>query len=166
MSQFQPFKPPSRDGGGGDASLKRAYSVLYVEDEDVNWELTEAALSGKYTLVRACNAKETFEWLARKQFDVILMDIQLSGSDLDGIEITKILKQKSVSGPAYTRNITAPNTPIVYVTAYSARYNRDELLATGAVEVATKPVSFASLAFILTRILLARSAEGAKGSST
>jgi CheY-like chemotaxis protein len=157
MSQFKPFKqPPTREA---EATNKKGYTVLYVEDEDVNWELTESALNGKYTLMRARDSREAFEWLGRRQFDLILMDIQLSGSDLDGIEITRILKQKSVTGPGYTRNITAVTTPIVFVTAYSARYSREDLLATGAVEVAAKPVSFASLAFILTRVLLARSMD-------
>ena len=66
--------------------------VLYVEDEDVNWEVAELSLRSKFNLTRAKTAQEAFRLLTTKTFRFILMDIQLGGSDFNGIEITQILK--------------------------------------------------------------------------
>ena len=63
--------------------------VLYVEDEDTNWNVTELHLRGKYNLSRARDSQETFEILSKERFDLILLDIQLSGSEYDGIETCK-----------------------------------------------------------------------------
>ena len=66
--------------------------MLYVEDEDTNWEVAELSLRGRYDLVRARNARECFEMLKKHKYELVLMDIQLSGSELDGVQITNILK--------------------------------------------------------------------------
>ena len=78
-----------------------ARSILYVEDEDTNWEVTEFALRDRYKLTRAQNSRDAFKLLSSNRYDLILMDIQLSGSELNGIEITRI---------------SMPDGPIVHAT--------------------------------------------------
>ncbi len=128
--------------------------ILYVEDEDSNWEVAVLGLRGSYELSRAINAREAFTWLAREKFAIILMDIQLSGSDLDGIAITEILKGKYRRPiPAYAEGITSPETPVIFVTAYSARYNKELLKQVGGADLITKPVNFAKLSGAMSRYL-------------
>src|SRR5262245_57197057 len=90
----QRFKPSVKKAGDSEGQ-----SILYVEDEDVNWELAEFSLRQKYRLTRASSAREAFTLLAKKKYDLILMDIQLSGSELSGIEITQILKDRYRGAP-------------------------------------------------------------------
>ena len=68
-------------------------SFLYVEDEDVNWEVTEFALRGKYVLMRAKSAREAFELLRSNEYRLILMDIQLPG--INGIDATRQIHESN-----------------------------------------------------------------------
>jgi CheY-like chemotaxis protein len=133
--------------------------VLYVEDEDENWEVAAFLLSDSFELVRARDAREAFEQLKAQSFSLILMDIQLKGSELNGIEITRSLKGGDVSGPGSS----SPEIPIVFVTAYGARYDRATLLEAGGEDVISKPVDFTQLTLSLSRILMARERHGVLG---
>ncbi len=132
---------------------KNARSILYVEDEDMNWEVAEHALRSRYKLTRARNAHEAFAAVTKDRFDAILMDIQLKGSSLDGIEITRVLKGLPIAKPK--DNAVAPlQTPIIFVTAFASLYSKDTLQASGGAEVLTKPVDFATLSLTLTRLMM------------
>ena len=147
ISKSEKVEPDESDG----------QAVLYVEDEDVNWEVAELSLRSKFSLTRAKTAQEAFRLLATKTFDLILMDIQLMGSDFNGIEITQILKGRfNQAIPEYAQGITAPNTKIIFVTAYSARYGK-ELIEAGGDDLMTKPVDFTRLSLVMSR-MMARSA--------
>lgn len=133
-------------------------SILYVEDEDANWEVTQLSLRGKFQLTRARDAREAFTAIARGGFDLILMDIQLSGSDMNGIEIAQAVTGCNTGAadeplPEYARGVTTAS-PIVFVTAYSAIYGRDELLASGGKELVVKPVDFTQLLLVVSRLLV------------
>src|SRR5690606_9584331 len=128
--------------------------ILYVEDEADNWDVARLNLRGKYALTRAATARETFAALREQSFAVVLMDIQLAGSDLDGIQIARVLKGKNEAPPpSYAGDLRLPDTPIIFVTAYGARYDEAELLAAGGDEVVPKPVDFAHLCFAMSRVL-------------
>jgi CheY-like chemotaxis protein len=58
-------------------------SILYVEDDDTNWHVANLALTKNFRLVRAQNAQEAMELLAKTPFDLVLMDVELAGSDLN-----------------------------------------------------------------------------------
>jgi CheY-like chemotaxis protein len=149
---WQAIKPRRQNvAASPDAERPR---VLYVEDEDINWELTQAELETTYHLERAKSARETFERLRSAKFDLILMDIQLSGSEYDGIDITRIVKGKySGTVHEFAKGVST-DASIVFVTAYSARYRKEELLLAGGVDMATKPINFTSLSLVMSRILV------------
>ncbi len=130
--------------------------ILYVEDNNTNWAVADLELSSKYKLTRAVNSWETFQLIKDTKFDLILMDIELAGSDLNGIEITAVIKGKHRGAvPAYVEIADdRREVPIVYVTAYSARYSKQELLSSGADDVITKPVNFTSLSLVMSRLML------------
>ncbi len=133
--------------------------ILYVEDEDANWDVTQLSLRGKFHLKRARDAREAFEILERETFDLILMDIQLGGSDMNGIEICRALTGQTAGPcPEYVKDIRVA-CPIVFVTAYSSLYSREELLASGGKELVTKPVDFTHLLMLVSRLML----QGALG---
>lgn len=137
------------------ASAAAKEKVLYVEDEDTNWEVAELSLRGRYDLVRARNARECFEHLKRDKYELVLMDIQLSGSELDGVEITNILKGLyKQDAPDFTSGVRLQGAPIVFMTAYAARYSKAELLEAGGDELVTKPVDFTRLALVVSRLMV------------
>ena len=147
LTRLSKSKKASQDNDGGQ-------SVLYVEDEDVNWEVAELALRSKFQLTRAKTAEEAFKHLSTKSYDLILMDIQLMGSEFNGIEITQILRRKyDQEIPEYARGIHADATKIIFVTAYSARYGKKELIAAGGDDLMTKPVDFTRLSLVMSRMV-------------
>jgi CheY-like chemotaxis protein len=134
-------------------------NVLYVEDEDVNWFVAAPNLRDKYALCRARNAAEALAAIHAAQFDLILMDIQLASSGLDGINLTRVLRgtypgfvsEIGKQQPEWTKDV-----PIIFVTAYTARYSREELIAAGGSELIGKPVNFVALALTISRLISAR----------
>jgi CheY-like chemotaxis protein len=129
--------------------------VLYVEDEDLNWHITARRLRESCAITRAKNAHEVFACLAEQHFDLVLMDIALSGSELDGIQITRIIKGTYPDPPAYaTPPPNGDKLPIVFVTAYASRYTRSSLISVGGTDVIYKPVNFGMLTACISRILL------------
>jgi CheY-like chemotaxis protein len=145
--------------------LSKLIRLLYVEDEDVNWEVSALNLSSRYSLTRAKTAEETFSILKTEKFHAIMMDIQLANSALDGLAITRILKGKepAVKIPPFAQGIQGHDTPIIVVTAYSARYPREEILSYGADELITKPINFTHLALSLSRCLTKHVAHSRAG---
>jgi CheY-like chemotaxis protein len=123
--------------------------LLYVEDNDDNWEVAQLRLSQVYDLVRASTSREACEVLRqqRSQLDLILMDIELRGSELTGIELTKLLRGDplDVEVPDYAQNLPPFGKPIVFVTALGASFSEAQLLDLGGTRVISKPVDFQEL---------------------
>lgn len=117
--------------------------VLYVEDNEANWAIANISLRKSYYLEHATNSDRAMELLNNRRFDLILMDIELQGSKLDGIQITKSIRK---SGMSYEK------IPIIFVTAYSARYSRADLLAAGGDDLVEKPVDFPKLQAAMTEL--------------
>lgn len=142
-------------GTSSTVAKPRSVRVLYVEDEDQNWEIAQLSLRDRYTLERAKDSKEAFAKLRTGAFAAILMDIQLAGSDLNGIEITQVLRggyQGKI--PEYAVGYTLRDTPIIFVTAYNARYTKEELMAYGGNDLLPKPVDFMRLALSISKYLV------------
>jgi CheY-like chemotaxis protein len=103
--------------------------ILLIEDNAVNRDLTEFLLESQgYQVREAATAEEAFEILKTELADLIVMDIQLPG--MDGLEATKKLKED----PA-TRDI-----PVVAVTSYAMKGDRQSAAAAGCVGYITKPI--------------------------
>lgn len=147
------FTPPAP--GSSRKRFGRTQSLLYVEDEDTNWEVAELALRDEFALERARSAEEAFQRLGKKKYDLILMDIQLSGSSLSGIEVTQILKGRYKGDvPAYAEGVRCEQTPIIFVTAYTARYDKKHLVEQGGDDLIAKPVDFVRLSLAISRLLV------------
>jgi CheY-like chemotaxis protein len=122
--------------------------VLYVEDNDDNWSVAEMRLSASYRLLRAANDREACE-LFNTQGDklyIVLMDIELQGSKLDGIALTKLLRGRLPASemPDYARRVQPSSVPVVFVTAYHLTLT-DALKEAGGNLVVPKPVEFMRL---------------------
>jgi len=103
--------------------------ILLVEDNPVNRRLAEFLLRSQGYQVRAAtNAQEAFDTIKAERPDLILMDVQLPG--MDGLEATRKLKAEPT-----TRDI-----PVVAVTSYAMKGDREKALAAGCAGYITKPI--------------------------
>jgi signal transduction histidine kinase len=106
-------------------------SVLLVDDIDANLVALEALLSDlNCQLVRAKSGNEALKQLLRRDFAVILLDVQMP--EMDGYEVARYARDNP-----QTREV-----PIIFLTAMHG--SEDSVLrgyGTGAVDFLTKPLS-------------------------
>ncbi len=103
--------------------------ILLVEDNPVNRRLAEFLLRSQGYQVRAAtNAQEAFDTIKAERPDLILMYVQLPG--MDGLEATRKIKAEPT-----TRDI-----PVVAVTSYAMKGDREKALAAGCSGYITKPI--------------------------
>ena len=82
--------------------------------------------------------------LFRSDFDVILMDIQMPG--MDGISATRAIRSDKTFGDKSL-------IPIVALTAHAMKGDREKFLAAGMSDYVAKPVEFAELVSVLSRLV-------------
>lgn len=104
--------------------------VLVVEDTPLNMELCNDLLEvAGFIVYEATDANEAIQQARQDKFDIILMDIQLPG--MDGLTATKIIKEDSVN----------KDTPIVVLTAYAMKGDKEKIEASGCDGYITKPIN-------------------------
>ena len=133
--------------------------VLYVEDNLENQKVASLSLKRKYDVRMAINARETCDFIRKsaERIEIILMDIELQESELNGIELTRLIRGnlKQPNLPGYAQDFPVlPGIPILFVTAFSDKYSTAMLLAAGGNRVISKPVDFVELQLAMTQIHL------------
>ena len=104
-------------------------NILLVEDNEVNRRLAGFLLRSQgYQVREATTAAAAFEMLETDRPDLIVMDIQLPG--MDGLEATRKLKQQA----------TTADIPVIAVTSYAMKGDREKALAAGCAGYVTKPI--------------------------
>jgi CheY-like chemotaxis protein len=150
---MKPLDPEVEKQAEGAAATDRPL-VLYVEDDDENWNVTQLRLGQQFRVIRAATDVEACELVRAHgpKLHAILMDIELKGSKLSGVDLTKIFRRKLAPAdvPAYAQNLPEVASPIVFVTAYGFRYKQVDLLSMGGNQVVEKPVDFTKLTVALT----------------
>ncbi len=122
--------------------MKHSVRILLVEDNPVNQKLAKMILTEAGYLVEVVNnGREGFEKYTQspEDFDLIFMDIQMP--EMDGLEATKAIR-KYEEQPA-TRNsqpATRHHIPIVAITAYAMKGDREMCLEAGMDDYMTKPI--------------------------
>lgn len=121
-------------------------TILYVEDEDENWTVAELRLRGRFRMVRAATDQEAVRVVRElhQGLHAVLMDIQLRGSELDGIKLCRLFRGSldDAELPAFAKGCPTITAPIVFVTAYGLRHSEQELRGLGGHMLITKPVDF------------------------
>jgi two-component system, sensor histidine kinase len=124
-------------GAKGAATLKkRSYCVLLAEDDPANQAVAGRMLArlGHKALL-AVNGQKVLELLDARQFDLVLMDIQMPV--LDGLETARRIRK---------RHDAVSRIPIVALTAYAMRGDREKFLAAGIDAYLAKPLTLDGLA--------------------
>ena len=119
--------------------------ILIVEDNPLHTKLIVMVLRAKgYTLFEATDGEEALDIAMREQPDLILMDLNLP--KMTGFEVTKKLRE----------NPTFSHTPIIAITAYAMRGDREMVIESGCDAYLTKPINTRELPKVIAEILLQR----------
>lgn len=104
--------------------------IVYVEDNLANIALIERICHMTDDELVTFNEAETaLAKIAPGSADLILMDLHLGNRSMDGLQLTRMLRQKGV------------NEPIVAITAYDTMGYADQYVAAGCNDYLRKPVS-------------------------
>lgn len=128
--------------------------ILYVEDDTDTFKLAAARLRQRYRLLWAQNDREACEVLRSwgDRLYAVLMDIELQGSQLDGLALVRTLRGTEKGPlPDFARAMPALTVPVIVLTAYTARYTDADARAAGATHFVTKPIDFARLNLALAQ---------------
>ena len=117
-----------------DRDLDPTLRILLAEDNMVNQRvalrmLTKLGLKGDV----ACNGHEVLQALESRNYDVVLMDVQMPG--MDGLETTRAIRRKWSDGPK-----------IIAMTAAAFNSDREMCLDAGMDDYISKPVRIEELA--------------------
>jgi two-component system, cell cycle response regulator DivK len=113
--------------------------ILAVDDDEDNLLLLSLAVKQLFncSIIPAIGGKMALSLAHLDQPDLILLDIRLS--DLDGLEVTRRLKQHPD-----TKEI-----PIIAVTAYAKAEDQKQIIATGCDDYLSKPYMLEDLQAVI-----------------
>lgn len=104
--------------------------ILIVEDNPLNLELfTDLLEASNYKVLNAVSANEAIDILSKNIPDIIITDIQLP--EVDGIELTKIIKSNSL----------LKSIPVIALTAYAMKGDKERILEAGCDGYIAKPIN-------------------------
>ena len=129
--------PDQPDAGSAVPSLR----ILLVEDDETSRVAETQMLKRMGHFVHtANNGIEALESMRRSTFDCILMDVQMEV--MDGLEATKNIRTD-------VSKFFDPKIPIVAMTAYAMRGDRERFIMAGMDDYISKPFEFTKLARVL-----------------
>ena len=133
-----PYKPTApgsakikHDGNETIASKLEKYTVLIVEDEEVNYLYIDTLLESFDLKIQALHAKHGREAVeickGNPEIGLVLMDLKMPV--LNGFDATKQIKE------------FRPDLPIIAQTAYSTKEEREQAFLAGCDDFISKPIS-------------------------
>jgi CheY-like chemotaxis protein len=116
--------------------------ILVAEDNAVNRELLRELLEARgYTVSEACDGQEALHMIEQSLPELLLLDIGMPV--LDGFAVIRKIRENPRLAPL----------PVVAVTAYAMRGDREKILASGFDGYLSKPLNPSSLTQELDRLL-------------
>lgn len=114
--------------------------ILLVEDDSRISDFVAKGLEEVgHTVTLATTAEKAREWIADRQWDLILLDIMLPG--IDGVQLTKLIRRR--------RN----QTPILVLSALDGLDDKVAALDSGADDYLVKPFHFKELLSRITALV-------------
>lgn len=133
-------------------SSSKSNTILIVDDNPHNLQVLGNVLKdNNYEAEFATNGKAALEWLKNKQFDLILLDINMPG--MNGFDVCKIIRS----------DITLSELPVIFLSADADRETILKGFEYGAQDYVTKPFDSRELmARVKTHLALKKSREQLK----
>jgi len=122
----------------------RQLKILLVEDDEINQKVFLKMLLEKSHIVDIANdGLEAVEFFKENDYDVILMDIQMP--NMNGVEAHNRIREIEKSN-------NLRHTPIVAITAYALKGDRERFLAMGFDDYISKPIQMNELFLMLNKV--------------
>jgi two-component system sensor histidine kinase/response regulator len=129
--------------------------ILLVEDNDLNAHLAKVLLEHVgHRVVSAGSGEAALDLLAREDFDMIFMDVQMPG--MDGFETTAAIH----ANPAWA------HLPIIAMTAHAMKGDRERCLAAGMDDYVSKPLRMEEVSAAIERQLEPEKDRGGPAATT
>ncbi len=110
---------------------RKRYRVLLAEDDSVNQMFAVSLLERRgYIVTVADNGREALAALKKKDFDVVLMHVQMPG--MDGFEATAAIRERE--------SAEGRHTPIIAMTAHALQGDKERCLSAGMDAYISKPI--------------------------
>ena len=110
---------------------RRSLQVLLADDSATNRMLAVRILEKRgHQLVEVADGIEATQAVAERDFDVVLMDVQMPG--MDGMEATRVIRARE-------QEASADRVPIIALTAHAMESARQKCLAAGMDGYLSKP---------------------------
>lgn len=123
--------------------LNPMYKILVAEDNPVNQKLAYRLLEKAGNLVEiANNGQEALQKLGQKEYDLILMDVQMP--IMDGIQATKKIRESKKNGE---------HRPIIALTAHAMKGDAEKCLTAGMDGYVSKPIRSEELFQEIERVM-------------
>ena len=120
------------------------YTILIVEDEEVNYLYLDTLLEDFELNIKTLHAKHGQEavkiCMNNSEIDLVLMDLKMP--IMNGFEATKLIK------------VFRPNLPIVAQTAYSTGEEKGQAISAGCDDFISKPISEETLNETIVKYLI------------
>jgi len=111
---------------------RRALQILVVEDNIVNQLLAAHLLRNRgHVVTIANNGREALEVVEHHRFDLALVDVQMP--EMDGLQLTAAIRNKEKG--------TGAHLPIIAMTAYAMKGDRERCLEAGMDNYIAKPIN-------------------------
>ena len=124
---------PTADSGEALAAspAPRTLRILVADDHDANRSLATTVLTKRgHHCVEAASGHQVLEALARRTFDVVLMDVQMPG--MDGYQTTAAIRKRE--------DQEGGHVPIIALTAHAMSGDREKCLLAGMDAYLAKPL--------------------------
>jgi len=140
-------------------AIKRSI-LLCVEDDLTNGDLLQMRLRKKYDVLVARDDREACKIISDRsgEIEVFLMDIALQNSELNGIQLVKLIRGNLNRElvPDYASHVPLVDKPVIFITAFGNQYPEVKQIDALLVH---KPVNFVELEMALAQVLLKNSNE-------
>lgn len=134
-----PILHPAYPRASGQATP--AMRILVADDNEINRFLAKSLLQERGHAVHTVRTgSEALQALAGERFDLVFMDVCMPG--MDGEQATRIIRANPPAG-------VNPDIPIVALTAYALKGDRERFLAAGMDAYLPKPIDMEELDRVL-----------------
>src|ERR1700759_1040880 len=119
-----------------------AHDILIVEDEaDIRMLIADVLRDEGYQTREAANSAQALAGVHARQPTLVILDIWLQGSELDGIGILKVLRAEM------------PSVPIVMISGHGTIESAVEAIKLGAYDFIEKPFESDRLLLVIERAI-------------
>lgn len=105
-------------------------NILIVEDDKINAFIIEKFLSKEFDLTVCHEPKEAIEMIGFKEFELLLLDINLGDGQMDGVELLSTIRKKE----GYH------DIPSIATTAYAMTGDKEKFIEYGFNDYISKPI--------------------------